>query len=407
MNTLGKRYSYDKQQYAEYGIDTDKVLEKLASIPVSLHCWQIDDLTGFVDFDAKLDGGIAATGNALGKPRSKEEFFENLSRALKMIPGKKKIAIHAIYPTNIETFDDRDSIKPEHYVEWVDYAKQMGVGLDFNPTYFSHKKMSDNFTLASSDEKIRKFWIEHGKKSRKVGEMFGRELKQTCITNHWIPDGYKDYTIDKLAPRQRLKDSLDQIFSEPIDKKYNIDSVESKLFGLGIESYTVGSHEFYSNYAAINNNCIVCMDMGHFHPTETVSSKLSSYLAFGKEIMLHISRPVRWDSDHVVIMDDELKELMLEIKRYDAFDKVYIGTDYFDASIDRIAATIIGGRSVQKALLYALLEPTEMLRKVENAGDYMRRLAWNEDKNTLPFASIWEMYCERAGMPARCWTESF
>ena len=300
---------------------------------------------------------------------------------------------------------DRDQIEPEHFASWVDYAKDHSIGLDFNPTYFSHDKAEDNFTLASADESIRRFWIEHGKRCRRIGAYFGKELGETCITNHWIPDGYKDYTVDKLTPRKRLVESLDEVFAEPIDPKYNIDSVEGKLFGLGIESYTVGSHEFYQNYAAIRGNCIPCLDMGHFHPTEVVSYKLSSFLAFGKGVMLHVSRPVRWDSDHVVTLDDELKEVMLEIKRANAFDLIHIGSDYFDASINRIAATVIGARSIKKALLYALLEPTDLLKKVEADGKLARRLELVEQTKALPFGVVWNEFCERNNMPGNEWID--
>lgn len=288
----------------------------------------------------------------------------------------------------------------------MDYARERGIGLDFNPTYFSHEKAADNFTLSSSDESIRSFWIEHGKRCRRIGAYFGRELGQPCITNHWIPDGYKDYTIDKLTPRLRLKDALDQILSESIPAAWNIDSLESKLFGLGIESYTVGSHEFYTNYVANRHNSIICMDMGHFHPTEVVSAKLSSYLAFDTEIMLHVSRPVRWDSDHVVTLDDEVKEVMLEIARQNAFDRVHIGSDYFDASINRIAATVLGIRSIRKALLFALLEPTDRLKQLEASGDLTRRLIAVEDQKAMPFGLVWHEFCERNSMPAEGWEDA-
>lgn len=399
------RYQSAKEIYADYGVDTEEALARLQNIPVSIHCWQLDDLSGFEAPERGLSGGIAATGNAAGKPRSKEEYMEHLDLALSLIPGKNKLALHAIYLNNKGDFVDRDEIEPEHFVFWVDYAKNHSIGLDFNPTYFSHEKADDNFTLASRDDYIRRFWIEHGKRCRRIGAFFGKELGETCVTNHWIPDGYKDYTIDKLSPRLRLKESLDEIFSERIDSAYNIDSVEGKLFGLGIESYTVGSHEFYQNYAAIRNNCIPCLDMGHFHPTEVVSGKLSSFLAFGKGVMLHVSRPVRWDSDHVVTLDDEVKEVMLEIKRADAFDLVHIGSDYFDASINRIAATVIGARSIKKALLYALLEPTELLRKAETDGKLARRLELTEQAKALPFGIVWEEFCERNEMPGAGWID--
>ena len=339
MKRVEENYQMAKELYAQMGVDTDQVLKTLSEVPISVHCWQIDDLTGFENPNAVLSGGIAAIGNAPGKPESKEEFIEQLDQALDMIPGNTKLALHAVYLDTQGKKVARNEILPEHFAGWVDYAKKRGIGLDFNPTYFSHPMSDSGFTLASSDEGVRNFWIEHGKRCRKIGEYFGKELGQPCITNHWIGDGYKDHTIDKVAPRMRLKDSLDQIFAVPIDWKYNIDSVESKLFGLGSEAYVPGSHEFYTNYVMTQKNCILCMDAGHFHPTETVSAKISSYLVFGQELMLHVSRPVRWDSDHVVMLDDETKAIMQEIVRYQALDKVHIGLDFFDASINRVAAT--------------------------------------------------------------------
>lgn len=403
---INKNYEIAKELYAAYGIDTDQVLEQMKEIPVSIHCWQIDDLTGLEDFDAKLTGGIAATGNAGGKPKSVEEYFEQLEKALQLIPGKKKVAAHAIYHTAGKGVD-RDQIEPEHFRSWVDFAKKMDIGLDFNPTYFSHPKSEDGFTLSSGDESIRSFWVEHGKRCRKIGEYFGKELGQTCYTNHWIPDGYKDITVDKLAPRKRLEQSLDEIFAEPIDPKYNVDSVESKLFGLGSESYVTGSHEFYSNYVAHKKNCIICMDAGHFHPTEVISSKLSSYLAFDQEIMLHVSRPVRWDSDHVTILDDETKAIMEEIARCDAFDKVHIGLDFFDGSINRIAATAIGGRSAKKAIMLALLQPTEELKEAEASGNFTKRLALLEEVKGLPFGFVWAKYCQDCGCAQDDWIRAY
>jgi len=402
---MGVGYKIAHQMYMDIGVDTEKVLQAVQNIPVSIHCWQIDDLSGFENPDRGLSGGIAAMGNAPGKPRNRDEFMRNLTCALSLIPGANKLALHAIYLNNGNSFVDRDSIEPKHFQDWVDYAKLQKIGLDFNPTYFSHDKVDNNFTLASSDEAIRAFWIEHGKRCRRIGAYFGKELGQRCITNHWIPDGYKDYTVDKMAPRLRLIDSLDQILSESFPAQYNIDSLESKLFGLGIESYTVGSHEFYSNYCAIRNNSIVCMDMGHFHPTEEVSAKLSSYLAFDREVMLHISRPVRWDSDHVVVLDDEVKEVMLEISRHNAFGKIHIGSDYFDASVNRIAATVIGARNIKKALIYALLEPSDRLKKMECAGDLTGRLINTEEIKTMPFGLVWEEFCERNNVSAWRWDE--
>ncbi len=406
--SIQSNYEIAREIYAKYGVDTDKALKTLSKVPVSIHCWQIDDLTGFENPNAKLSGGIAATGNAGGKPTSMKEYFEQLTEALNLIPGKKKVATHAIYLDNGGVNNvDRDAITPEHFTHWVEFAKKMGVGLDFNPTYFSHPKAEDGFTLSSNNEEIRKFWVEHGKRCRKIGEYFGRETGQTCYTNHWIPDGFKDITVDKLGPRKLLEKSLDEIFEEKIDPKYNVDSVESKLFGLGSESYVTGSHEFYSNYVANKKNCIICLDAGHFHPTEVISTKLSSYLAFGQEVMLHVSRPVRWDSDHVTIMDEETKNIMEEIVRCDALDKVHIGLDFFDASINRVAATAIGGRTAQKCLLLALLEPTEELKNYEHTGDYTKRLALLEEIKTLPFGFVWAKYLDMNGCAQDDWFRKY
>lgn len=405
MSNTKRNYEIAKELYGKFGIDTDKALEILRKTPISIHCWQIDDLTGFENPNAVLSGGIAAFGNAPGKPKSKEEYMANLDKALSYIPGAKKLALHAVYLENFGENVERDQIEPKHFEKWVEYAKEKGIGLDFNPTYFSHEKAESGFTLASKDENVRQFWIEHGKRCRKIGEYFGKELGQTCFTNHWIPDGYKDNTIDKIGPRLRLKDSLDKIFEEKIDPKYNVDSVESKLFGLGSESYVVGSHEFYTNYVMTNNNCIICMDAGHFHPTELVSQKISSYLAFDREIMLHVSRPVRWDSDHVVLFDDETKAIMQEIVRYDALDKVHIGLDFFDASIDRISATVIGARNAKKALLSALLEPNKELMKIEKEDNLTKRLALSEEIKSLPFGLVWDMFCEMENVPNSEWVK--
>jgi L-rhamnose isomerase len=404
MSQIERNYAVARELYAAKGIDTEQVMATLRDTPISLHCWQLDDLTGFESFDSVLTGGIQATGNAPGKPKTIEEYVDHLRDALSYIPGALKLALHAIYPVTDKKVE-RNAIQPEDFRYWIDFAKAEGIGLDFNPTYFSHPKASSGLTLTSPDEGIRKYWIEHGIASRKIGEYFGRELGQVCINNHWIGDGSKDYRVDKVAPRRLLIDSLDQIFAEKIDRKYNIDSVESKLFGLGVESYTPGSHEFYTNYVMLRNNCIICMDAGHFHPTESLADKLSSYLAFDKEIMLHVSRPVRWDSDHVIMLDDDTKAIMQEIVRYNALDRVHIGTDYFDASINRIAATVIGARNTRKALIYALLQPNKQLIEVEAGGDFAKRLALYEEAKSLPFGLVWDMFCEREGVPGSDWIE--
>jgi L-rhamnose isomerase len=404
LSQTQKNYKVAQELYAARGIDTDRAMEILKETPISIHCWQIDDLTGFENFDAVLSGGIQATGNAPGKPGSIQEYIDDLDEAFSYIPGALKLALHAVYPVVSEKVE-RNALKPEHFQFWVDYARERKIGLDFNPTYFSHPMAASGLTLTSPDASVRKYWIEHGIACRRIGGYFGKELGQVCITNHWIGDGSKDYRVDKVAPRARLIDSLDQIFAEKIDRRYNLDSVESKLFGLGVESYTPGSHEFYTNYAMLKDNCIICLDAGHFHPTEAISDKLSAYIVFGKEVMLHISRPVRWDSDHVVMFDDETRAIMQEIVRYDALDRVHIGTDYFDASINRIAATVIGARNTRKALLYALLQPNKELIQVEASGDSTRRLALYEEAKTMPFGLVWEMFCEREGVPGSYWIE--
>lgn len=400
MSCIEKAYQIAKEIYASIGVDTDAALETMKRVPISMHCWQLDDLTGFENFGSTLTGGIQATGNFPGKPGSVEEFVADLNQVLVCVPGALKLALHATYSVTDEKVE-RNALEPKHFQFWVDYAKEKNIGLDFNPTYFSHPMADSGLTLTSEDEAVRRYWIEHGKACRRIGDYFGQQLGQKCITNHWIGDGSKDYRVDKVGPRERLIDSLDQIFDGKLE--HNVDSVESKLFGLGVESYTPGSHEFYTNYAMNRNNCIVCMDAGHFHPTETVSDKLSSYLCFNREIMLHVSRPVRWDSDHVVMLDDETKAIMQEIVRCNALEKVHIGTDYFDASIHRVSALIIGARNTKKALLYALLQPNDALRQAETAGDYTRRLALLEESKSLPFGLVWDYFCECQNVPGADW----
>lgn len=405
---IEKNYEAARELYAQFGVDTDAAIKKAREVPISLHCWQIDDLTGFENPDQVLSGGIAAFGNAPGKPKGKDEYLQHLDKALKLIPGKIKLALHAVYrDVTVGPKCDRDEITPEQFAFWIDFAKEHNIGLDFNPTYFSHPMADSGFTLSSRDDKVRNFWIEHGKKCRKIGEYFGKNIGETCITNHWIPDGYKDITVDKVTPRRILIESYDEIFKDPIDPKYNIDSVESKLFGLGSESYVTGSHEFYMNYVMSRNNCIICMDCGHFHPTEVVSAKLSSMLAFGKDVMLHVSRPVRWDSDHVTLQDDETNAVMQEIARQDAFDKIHIGTDYFDASINRIAATALGGRNVRKCILNALLEPTAQLKKLEEEGNFTGRLTLLEEVKNLPAGAVYDKLCALEEVPLHDWMKEY
>ena len=395
---IKERYLEAKKDYEKFGINVDKVLENLEKVKISIHCWQGDDVTGFEVSQSELSGGIAATGNYPGKARNAEELRSDLDKALSLIPGKHKVNLHAIYAETNGEVVERDEIKPEHFENWVKWAKEKELGLDFNPTIFSHPKASDGLTLSHPDKEIRDFWIRHSIASRKIGEYFGKELGQTCLTNLWIPDGYKDIPSDRLGPRARLKDSLEQIYSVDIDKNYNLDCVESKVFGIGAESYTVGSSEFYINFAA-RNNIMSLMDTGHYHPTEVVSDKLSSMLLFNEKVALHVSRPVRWDSDHVVIFDDELKEIAKEIVRNDALDRVIIGLDFFDASINRIAAWTIGTRNMIKALLSAMLTPNELLKKYQDEGNLTERLALMEEIKTYPMGDIWNYYCEKNGVP--------
>ncbi|EHI99218.1 L-rhamnose isomerase [Clostridium sp. DL-VIII] len=391
---IKEKYELAKKEYEKWGIDVEKVLEELNKVKISIHCWQGDDVTGFEVSQNELSGGIAATGNYPGRARNAEELRKDLEKALSLIPGKHKINLHAIYAETDGKVVERDELKPEHFKNWVEWAKKNGLGLDFNPTIFSHPKASDGLTLSHPSKEIRDFWIRHCIASRKIGEYFGKELGQTCLTNIWIPDGYKDIPSDRLGPRRRLKESLDEILKVEIDKKYNLDCVESKVFGLGAEAYTVGSNEFYLNYAA-KNNIMSLMDTGHYHPTEVVSDKLSAMLLFDEKVALHVSRPVRWDSDHVIVLDDELKELAKEIVRNDALDRVIIGLDFFDASINRIAAWTIGTRNMIKALLNAMLIPNDKLRELQDDGNFTERLALMEEFKTYPMGDIWNYYCEK------------
>lgn len=393
-------YEHAKAQYEKWGISVDEAFEKLKKVPISIHCWQGDDIAGFEVNQQELSGGIDVTGNYPGKATTPEELRSDLEKALSLIPGKHRINLHAIYAETDGKVVDRDEIQPEHFENWVNWAKKHGLGLDFNPTLFSHPKADDGLTLAHPDKSIRDFWIKHCIQSRKIAEYFGKELGTPALTNIWIPDGYKDIPSDRLTPRQRLKDSLDEIFSVEIDEKYNIDAVESKLFGIGSEAYVVGSHEFYMGYA-LQNNKLCLLDTGHYHPTEVVSNKLSSLLLFSEKVALHVSRPVRWDSDHVVILDDELREIGLEIVRNDALDRVIIGLDFFDASINRVAAWTIGTRNMIKALLYALLIPNDYLKKLQDEGNYTERLALLEEFKTYPFGVIWDKYCEDMNVPTQ------
>ncbi len=396
--SIEKSYALAKQRYVECGISTDKVLKKLADVAISLHCWQGDDVGGFESSGGLSDGGIMATGNYPGRARNADELRMDLEKAFSLIPGSHRLNLHAIYAETGGKRVERNKLEPKHFSSWMDWAKDKKLGLDFNPTFFSHPKAKSGFTLASSDEGIRKFWVEHGIACRKIGEQMGREVNSPCVTNIWIPDGYKDIPIDRKGPRELLRKSLDEILKQKMDKHFMLDAVESKLFGIGSESYVVGSHEFYLGYA-LEKKVLLCLDTGHFHPTETVSDKISSVLLYLDEILLHISRGVRWDSDHVTIGSDELSAIAQEIVRGNFLDRVHIGLDYFDASINRIAAWVIGARAMQKALLAALLEPTESLRKLEQSGDFTARLAMLEEIKTLPFGPIWDYYCSKSNVP--------
>jgi L-rhamnose isomerase len=395
---IEKAYALAKQCYAEYGVDTDKALKKLAQIPISLHCWQGDDITGFENLKAQSGGGIQATGNYPGKARNADELRGDLEMAYSLIPGKHRLNLHASYADTGGKKIDRDQLQPKHFINWIDWAKTNGIGIDFNPTCFAHPKADSGFTLSSCDEGIRRFWINHCIACRKIGEHIGRQLNSPCVTNIWIPDGYKDIPIDRRKPREILKKSLDEIFAEKIDPKHNLDSIEGKLFGIGSESYVVGSHEFYLGYA-IANKKLLCLDTGHFHPTEVIADKISSVLTFLDEILLHISRGVRWDSDHVVILTDELRAIAEELVRGGFLKRVHIGLDFFDASINRIAAWVIGTRCMIKALLIALLEPTQKLRNLEINGDFTSRLALLEELKTLPYGTVWDCYCLSQNAP--------
>lgn len=392
------RYESAKELYAGLGVDPDEAIRKLGNVKISMHCWQGDDVLGFENAGA-LTGGIAATGNYPGRARNFQELTSDIDEALKLIPGRHKLNLHASYAVTDRKVD-RDALTPSDFKAWVDFAKERGLGLDFNPTFFSHPKAADSLTLSSPDPEVRHFWVEHGKRSREIAESFGRELGQVSLNNIWIPDGYKDVPADRLGPRMRLKESLDEIFSEKLDARYLCDSVESKVFGIGLESYTVGSHEFYMDYAP-KNGVLCLLDNGHYHPTEKVSDKIPSLLLFSDRLALHVTRGIRWDSDHVVTFEDELREIAKELVCCDALDRVFIGLDYFDASINRVAAWVIGMRNMQKALLFALLTPHAALKKLQDEGNFTALLAMQEELKTYPYADVWDRFCEEKGVPVR------
>ncbi|MGI5898608.1 MAG: L-rhamnose isomerase [Christensenellales bacterium] len=398
MSKVHQNYLAAKELYASIGVDTDKAIETIKQIPISMHCWQGDDVQGF-ESAGPLTGGIQVTGNYPGKARNIDELMADIEKSLSLIPGKHRINLHAIYGDFGGKKVERDAILPQHFAAWVDFAKKNGVALDFNPTYFSHP-LSDVATLSSADEGIRKYWVDHGIASRKISEYFGKELGEASVMNIWIPDGSKEVPVDMFGPRLRLKKSLDEIYAEDISKKYVKDAIESKLFGIGAESYTVGNNEFYVSYATKNNK-MVCFDMGHFHPTEMVADKLPSALCFMDEVLLHLSRPVRWDSDHVTNFNDEVSAVMKCIVRADLVGRTNIALDYFDATINRVAAWVVGMRASLRALMHALLDPVTVLKEYENTGDFTSRLAMSEELKSFPFGAVWDYYCELSGVPVR------
>lgn len=397
--SIEKRFELAREMYASLGVDVEAALERLRKIAISIHCWQGDDVAGFESGDQELDGGIAVTGNYPGRARNVGELRADLDQALRCIPGTHRLNLHACYAESNGRRIERNELGPAQFQGWIDWLKERGMGMDFNPTYFSHPKASDGFTLAHADSGIRRFWVEHGIACRKIAAAAGEALGSTCVTNFWIPDGYKDTPVDRKAPRERLKESLDAIFAEQLPKEFTLDAVECKLFGIGAESYTVGSHEFYMGYAATRGK-LLCLDAGHFHPTETISDKISAVLCFIDEILLHVSRGVRWDSDHVVTLTDDLMAIAQEIVRGGFVERVHIGLDYFDATINRVAAWVIGVRAMLKALLASLLEPIEQMREAEVSGDLTTRLAMSEEVKSLPIGAVWDYYCMTSDVPA-------
>ncbi len=396
-------YTLAKERYAALGVDTEGVLNTLKDVTVSVHCWQGDDVVGF-DAKEALSGGIQTTGNYPGKATTPEQLMADFDEVLRLTPGKKKLNLHASYAIFEDgEFADRDAIQPKHFSRWVAYAKERGLGIDFNPTFFSHSMVKDGLTLSSPDETVRKFWVEHGKRCMEIAEYFAEETGKPCVINFWIPDGYKDYPADRLSPRRRYAQSMDEILSVPYDKTKVFPCIESKVFGIGLEAYTVGSAEFCTNY--VNTRHITpLMDNGHYHPTELVSDKISSMLLFNDRLALHITRPMRWDSDHVVLFDDETREMMKEVVRADALDRVFLATDYFDASINRISAWVTGLHSVQKALLYALLEP-KTFKALQDENNFTELMVRQEELKTMPFGAVWEEYLCRESIPQDYFSE--
>jgi L-rhamnose isomerase len=391
-------YSLARQRYTELGVDTEEAMRRLSAIRLSLHCWQGDDVGGFESTQLDIGGGLAVTGNYPGKARTADELRGDLERALSLIPGRHRVNLHASYAETSWQKVARNELTVSHFQPWIEWAQHHQLGLDFNPTFFAHELATDGLTLTHPDPKVRRFWIEHGSAARRIGASMGKALGTPCITNVWIPDGSKDSPVDRRTPRELLTESLDQVFSEPLDPRHNLDAVEAKLFGLGSESYVVGSHEFYLGYA-ITRKKVLCLDAGHYHPTEVISDKISSVLQYVDRLLLHVSRGVRWDSDHVVTLTDELQAIAQELVRGKFLDRVYIGLDFFDASINRVAAWVIGARSTLKALLMALLEPLPELKQWEESGDRTSRLAMFEELKTLPFGAVWDYFCLKNDVP--------
>ena len=400
MSNIDRNYEIAKEQYAAFGVDTDAAIAKLKTVPVSLHCWQGDDVKGF-DQDGPLTGGIQTTGNYIGKAMTPEQLMADMDKAMSLCPGTKKLNLHACYAIFEDgEFADRDKLEPKHFRKWVEHAKERNMGIDFNPTFFSHPKVKDGLTLSSPDEETRKFWIEHGKACIRISQYFAEETGIPCVMNIWTGDGYKDIPADRMGPRMRYKDSIEAILSEPFDKNLVKPCVESKVFGIGVESFTAGSAEFTLSFAATHDGCLPLMDNGHYHPTEVVSDKIPALLCFFPEIALHITRGVRWDSDHAVLFDDETKEMAKEIVRTDSLDKVYMALDFFDASINRISAWTVGFRSWQKALLSAMCTPNAMLKDLQDSNKLTELMAMQEEIKTLPFGFVWQKYCEECGVPS-------
>ncbi len=396
---IERAYRDAKERYADLEVDTGRALKRLAGVSISMHCWQGDDVGGFENMGVELGGGLAVTGNYPGKARTPDELRGDFEKAVSLIPGRHRFNLHACYAEMNGKKVERDEIGPEQFRNWIEWAKANKLGLDFNQTYFAHPKAADGFTLAHPDKSIRQFWIDHGIRCREIGAAFGKSLGKTCLTNLWIPDGMKDMPADRKGPRERLVEALDAVFAKKIDPKLNVDSIEGKLFGIGSESYVVGSHEFYLGYA-ISRQKLICLDTGHYHPTESIADKLSSVLLYLPEIALHVSRGVRWDSDHVVTFTDDLQAIAQELVRGNYLGRVRVGLDYFDASINRVAAWVIGARNMMKALLIAMLEPIHLLKQAETSGDYTSRLALLEECKSLPFGPVWDFHCLSSGVPA-------